>query len=421
MRTARVSPWPLAIRFAALGIVRQPVRSALAVLGVAAVGALLFDMLLLSRGLVVSFRDLLDRAGYDVRVLASGLPPLVGPRLTDASGLAASIAALPDVRSVLRIKLREAELAAVPAGPDHRDEDAASPGVEPRRRVEVIGADPQAPPLWTLLEGRDLARSEGVPGAVVVNRNVIRTLGLSLGDSLALRARCPGAETLPPMPFTIAGTAEFPFDDTAALTVAATLADVDRLCPEGENDSAEMLLVGSTGDAGRTAAAIRGAHPDLHVVTNEELIERFSRVEFSYFRQISFVLTVVTLFFGFLLIGVLLTVSVNGRLGEIAALRAIGLSRGRLAAGVLVESILLIGAGGILALPAGAALSIWLEAILHRMPGIPVGVSFFVFEPRALLLHGALLGAAAVGAALYPMRMVSTLPIAQTLRREVIS
>ena len=52
------------------------------------------------------------------------------------------------------------------------------------------------------------------------------------------------------------------------------------------------------------------------MVTNEDLVERFSRVEFSYFRQISAVLATVTLFFGFLLIGVLLTVSVNQRLGR---------------------------------------------------------------------------------------------------------
>ena len=39
------------------GLLHQPARSALGVLGVAVVGALLFDMLLLSRGLVVSLAD----------------------------------------------------------------------------------------------------------------------------------------------------------------------------------------------------------------------------------------------------------------------------------------------------------------------------------------------------------------------------
>ncbi len=55
------------------------------------------------------------------------------------------------------------------------------------------------------------------------------------------------------------------------------------------------------------------------------------------------------------------------------------------------------------------------------MPGIPSELHFFVFEPRAVAVHVALLAATAVLAALYPMRMVARLPIAATLRKEVIS
>jgi putative ABC transport system permease protein len=121
------------------------------------------------------------------------------------------------------------------------------------------------------------------------------------------------------------------------------------------------------------------------------------------------------------LIAVLLTVSVNQRLGEIAALRAVGLTRGRVVAGVLCESVILVGAGGLLALPLGAALSVWLEGILRALPEVPADLRFFVFEPRALVIYMALLAVAAIGAALYPMRIVARLPIAATLRREVIS
>jgi putative ABC transport system permease protein len=184
-----------------------------------------------------------------------------------------------------------------------------------------------------------------------------------------------------------------------------------------------MLLVRSTPTLGAlgAAAAIRAAHPALYVVTNEELVERFTRVEFSYFRQISTVLATVTLFFGFLLIAVILTVSVNQRLAEIAALRAVGLSRSRVTAGVLWESIMLVGIGGMLAVPLGAALSVWLDAILRTLPGLPAALHFFVFEPRALVLYIALVAVASIAAAVYPMRIVSVLPIAATLRREVVS
>jgi len=63
-----------ALAFAWRSLVRQPARATLGVLGVAAVGALLFDMLLLSQGLIVSMRDLLARSGWDIRVSAGDLP-----------------------------------------------------------------------------------------------------------------------------------------------------------------------------------------------------------------------------------------------------------------------------------------------------------------------------------------------------------
>jgi ABC-type lipoprotein release transport system permease subunit len=55
------------------------------------------------------------------------------------------------------------------------------------------------------------------------------------------------------------------------------------------------------------------------------------------------------------------------------------------------------------------------------MPGIPAEMHFFVFEPGALAVHGGLLALTALAAALYPMRIVARLPIAATLRSEVVS
>jgi ABC-type lipoprotein release transport system permease subunit len=132
------------------------------------------------------------------------------------------------------------------------------------------------------------------------------------------------------------------------------------------------------------------------------------------------VLTTVTVSFAVLLITVLLTVSVNQRLGEIAALRALGFSRRRVVADVLSESALIVGSGGVLSLPLGLLLSTGLDRILKDMPGIPVNLHFFVFDRRALAVHVGLLVATAFLAALYPMRIVSSLPIAATLRDEVI-
>jgi ABC-type lipoprotein release transport system permease subunit len=132
------------------------------------------------------------------------------------------------------------------------------------------------------------------------------------------------------------------------------------------------------------------------------------------------VLTAVTVSFAVLLITVLLTVSVNQRLGEIAALRALGFSRLRVVKDVLSESTLIVGTGGLLSLPLGWLLATGLDGILKSMPGIPAQLHFFVFEREALVLHLGLLVLTALIAAAYPMRIVSKLPIAATLRDEVI-
>lgn len=421
-----------AVRLSWISLVRQPARALLGVCGVAAVGALLFDMLLLSRGLVVSFAELLDRSGFDVRVLASDAPPLTGPRITGATALANELAGLPEVDAVLQLRVRDAEVV-IGRGPVNRtggvrpegsgDLDGANEE-EAVRSIDFIGADPRARSMWTIVEGEDLPDTTGSSSVVVVNRQLAERLSITIGSPLVLRGRCGGGlAAVASVRFTVAGIASFPFDSVTASTVAGTLADVTRLCADQDDDRAEMLLVRSTQEAGplAAAAAIRAAHPELRVITNEELVERFSRVEFSYFRQMSTVLATVTLFFGFLLIAVLLTVSVNQRLAEIAALRAVGLSRARVTAGVLWESILLVGAGGALAVPLGFVVARWLDGILRMLPGIPADLHFFVYEPRALVLYVALLAVASVAAAAYPMRIVSTLPIAETLRREVIS
>jgi putative ABC transport system permease protein len=151
------------------------------------------------------------------------------------------------------------------------------------------------------------------------------------------------------------------------------------------------------------------------------VLEQFNQNAFSYFRQISAILSSMTLAFAFLLVATLLTMSVNQRLGEVAALRALGFPRRRIAAHLLCESALLVGTGGIVALPLGGVLAVALDRILREMPGVPARLHFFVFEPRTVLLYAALLGATGVLAALYPIWLAARLPIAATLRREIIS
>src|SRR5262249_5077087 len=149
---------------------------------------------------------------------------------------------------------------------------------------------------------------------------------------------------------------------------------------------ADLLLVAASPETGSAAAvrAIERRRPGVRAYSNEDVIAQFNQNGFAYFRQISAVLSSMTMTFAVLLVATLLTVSVNQRLGEIAGLRALGIGRVRVASMLVWESVLLVGGGGVLALPLGAALAAFLDRILRQMPGIPERLHFFVFEWRAV-------------------------------------
>ena len=396
-----------AVGFAWRSLVRQPARAILGVLGVAAVGALLLDMLLLSQGLIVSMRDLLDRSGWDIRVSVREIPGR-GGRVPNASETATRIAALSSVKATLIVRIANARI--------DRDDGpsiaATFEGVSGRSNKGV----PITPP-WTVLRGRDARGSN----EVVVDAAIAKAANLDVGGTITLRAACVAdLEALPPARLQVTGIAEFPFAGTNEEGIGGSLDALKAACGGNVGDEADLLLVTSTGESRDTAEAIRAVVPGLFAMTNDEVVGRLQQTGFTYFRQISAVLTTVTVSFAVLLISVLLTVSVNQRLGEIAALRALGFSRSRVVKDVLSESALIVGLGGLISLPLGLLLASGLDRILKAMPGIPAELHFFVFEGSALAVHVGLLALTAIVAALYPMRIVSNLPIAATLRDEVI-
>ena len=198
-----------ALLFAARSLVRQPARAALGIVGVAAVGALLFDMLLLSNGLVLSMRDLLNRQAFDVRVTATDSPPGAGPPIENAPATAAALASVPSVRSVTTIRLAEAVF--------ERAGGARSSGW-----VQGAGGNGARP--WTMLRGRDATGF----GEIVLSDLAARRMNVSPGATMTVRASCsdtPGAP--PPLELLVTGTASFPFDaadDVSAAEVAGMYA-----------------------------------------------------------------------------------------------------------------------------------------------------------------------------------------------------
>ena len=393
----------------------NPARGLLAVAGVAVIGALLFDMLMLSSGLLVSFRDLLDTAGYDVRVVATdGLPVLRVP-IPHATALAADLSRLPEVQEVAVFRMDRVVMRVPGRRPDGVTLISVSEGAERH--------------TWRITQGENLITGEGAleRRPLVVSDRLATALSLTPGSIVRVRPTMSGvASAIPEMEFHVVGVAEFEFsmaDDLTAATTREGFEQVRAGRAPGNKDEADAVLVASRPALGSEAAvtAINRLRPDLRAYSNEQLVAQFNQNGFSYFRQISFVLSSITLGFAFLLVATLLTVSVNQRLSEMAALRALGFSRRRIAATLLWESAWLVGVGGLLALPLGGLLALELDRILRAMPGLPERLHFFVFEPRAVVRYLALLTVTGLGAAAYPVWVAARLPIAATLRREIVS
>ena len=396
-------------------LVRQPGRAVLGILGVAAVGALLFDMLLLSRGLVVSLEGQIDRVAFDVRLTTGPALSIGGDRIQRASEVADAVSRLPEVEAVASMRIGNGWVM----------------WPESRAPVTLIGATPGRHTGWQIVEGQDLHEATGPLPPVVVSRSVLsytpgidRTVTTEIGRTLTLRGDClEGMSALPPVEFEIVGVAAFPFDGGSSRTAGVASRYLAEVCGEIDADEADFLLVASRPEHGTqvTARAVADAAPELNTFSNQTLLDEFPRAGASYFRQISAVLATITLVFGFLLITTLLTVSVNHRVAEIATMRAMGFPRRRIVADLVYESAMLVGAGGVLALPVGGVLAVVLDNILRALPGLPPELHFFVFEARSVAVHAGLLALTAALAALYPARLATRLPIAATLRDEVVS
>ena len=416
----------LAIR----GLWRHRVRTLLGVLGVGVAGALLLDMQMLSRGLQVSLRRILENIGYEVRVTPRGTLPFE----TDATfpgghRLAAAIAADPRVDHVAPV-LGGTVYAARPRG---------APAA-----AFVYGMDPPTVALWRVDAGTDLVADDSTHA--VVSHNLATALGIGLGDTLVAAAEyaAPVGMLRSPQAFVVSGLATFHFDLRTQRSLAVGARSAQVLRGETVRDGLSLLAValredggedptargsstgggnsagrGSSADRGEAVAAwIRDTFPEVEAYSVAEALDAVQG-QLAYFNLFSLVLGTVSMVVCVLLVGTMVALSLGERLGEIAILRAIGLRRRRLITMVFLESLGLVVLSLPVAFGAGQVISLWLDAILTRAPSIPVDLSFFVFTPRAALRTLVLLLVAGSVAGLYPAFLVARLAIAPTLHREV--
>jgi putative ABC transport system permease protein len=181
-----------------------------------------------------------------------------------------------------------------------------------------------------------------------------------------------------------------------------------------------MVRVRKGADAEQVRNWIETRLPNVSAISIATAIAQVDE-RLSYFRQLAFILGAVSLFVGFLLVTTLVTVSVNERAGEIAVMRAIGVSRSHVVQQIVLEGVAISLAGAVFGLGLGLLTARYLNTILSAFPGLPMAIDFFLFQPRAAWSALGLLIVSGIGAGIYPAWRAASLPIAESLRREAIA
>jgi putative ABC transport system permease protein len=366
--------------------------------------AMLLDMVMLSGGIDKSFTEMLLLRGYQIRLTPKGTLPFD----TEAS--------LPGATGLVSEIRREPGIAAAGA--------VLGTSVYGRVGDSLVtlfgyGVQPEAQAVYQVLRGDDLA--PGDTTGVLLSEPAAGVLGSGLGDTVTLVGRLDPqvAAAAVGRRLEVRGLVRWLYDYRGQASVGTTLGLMQRLGRGSAEDPASLILARAAADDSVPAVVtqLRSRFPQLEVNSVADLVAHAKR-RLVYFTQLSFILGSMSLIVAVLLIATLLTITVNERLGEIATLRAIGVSRETIVLQVLAEGVALTLVGSALGILLGLGTARYLDAILTSFPGLPATFSFFVPRAETLTLAAAVLFVTGSLAGLYPAWLASRAPIAATLRAE---
>ena len=386
------------------GLARRRLRTALSVAGIAISGAMLLDMVMLSGGIEKSFSEMLLARGYQIRLTPRGTLPFDTEATLSGAG---------EIVSRLR---RDPGISAAGA--------VLGTSVYGRTGDSLVtlfgyGIQPEAQALYNLESGRDLTPEDTV--GILLSNTAARMLAASPGDSVTLLGRLDPQVVTSSVTRRLAvrGIVHWIYDYRGQASVGTVLSTMQALANQHSADRASLVMLKVREDSAVPAVAARLARefPAVEVNSVVDLVRRF-RQRLVYFRQLSLILGSMSLIVTVLLVGTLLTITVNERLGEIATLRAIGISRATVMRQVLVEGAALTVLGGVLGIGLGVVTARYLDSILTSFPGLPAAFSFFVPRRDSLLTAALVLFLTGCLAGLYPAWLASRAPIAATLRAE---
>lgn len=394
---------PLTLAWASLR--RHGTRTLLAMLGVAVAAAMLLDMVMMSTGMRESFRRLLLSRGFQLRLAPKGTLPFD----TDAT--------IKHTRHALVQLRRNPDLTAVSAvlgGTIHVPRDG---------RVissSALGLDPRVQGDYELLAGTDPI----APNAIVGNEEFIRATGTRIGDTLTVASgydpqtrEYSGSRT-----FVLTGRVRFLYGAARQRAAAMQLETMWKMSGPDRGDDASLFMIRVREGVNLDSAIYWISTQNLNstIISTESALAQVDE-RLRYFRQLAVILGMVSLFVGFLLVTTLITVSVNERVGEIAVMRAIGVSRAHIVQQIVLEGMAISLVGAFAGLLLGLVTGRYLNGILSSFPGLPEAIDFFLFQPKSAWTALGLLALSGIAAGVYPSLRASSLPIATTLRQEAIA
>lgn len=390
------------VRLVAASLTGHRARTLLAIAGVAVSAALLLDMVMLSSGMRESFRSLLTSRGFELRVAPKGTLPFdTEATIADASSVVRALRESPAIAAVAPVLGATIHLPRT----DGTATSSVALGIEPRLQGDYV-----------LLDGRDPA-----DGEIVANDALLVATGHAVGDTLTIAGGYdPQVRRLSsPRTVRISGRARFVYLSRDQRAAAMPIAALQALGGPARRDRASLMMIRAVpgADVEAVRAWIARRLPAVSAISTATAIAQVDE-RLSYFRQLAFILGSVSLVVGVLLVGTLVTVSVNERIGEFAVLRAIGIARRTIVAQIMIEGGVLMLAGATFGLGLGLVTARYLNTILSSFPGLPQSIDFFLFQPGAAWTALALLAAAGVAAGAWPAWRGSSLPIARVLREE---
>jgi putative ABC transport system permease protein len=393
------------LTLAKASLIRHRSRTILAVLGVAIAAAMLLDMVMLASGMRESFRRLLMSRGFEIRLAPKGTLPFD----TDAT--------IPNVRAVTEVLRGNPDIEMISPV---MGASIHIPAGERNVSSAALGIDPSVQGDYELLSGEDVTRAD----AIVANDYLLEQLGAEIGDTLdvgtgydAQTRSYTGQRQL-----VVTGRVRFIYGATEQPGSALRRETLEGMVESERRDRASLFMVSlrEGSDAEQVRGWIAAQLPNVTAISIATAIAQVDQ-RLSYFRQLAFILGAVSLFVGFLLVTTLVTVSVNERAGEIAVMRAIGVSRAHVVQQIVIEGVAISMAGAVVGLALGLVTARYLNEILSAFPGLPMAIDFFLFQPRAAWSALGLLIVSGIGAGIYPAWRAASLPIAESLRREAIA